>query len=519
MRQHQLRILREHVLSRALDNIKKMDEAGLRVSARNRILTYLTGDKTLSDEKQSLATQIARDALTDLRQHNEEITPFMLSYLSNDLASWIQKYRPSLLEEFETTIKASMKFDASQRINSLFELENGENLAAQRIRQQLDERGSLNGLYFWLEELMSRNSKEFEPLASEILTRAGQGQISFETLFWVSEIYFHPQTSGALKNRFLTTVVARTDPANFTVEPAPQMAYDLLTKILPFVQQFLPELYDQALNQNVAIRGSLSESQQAADARIKRLNESANPIEDLKSEAEAAKSKAKRNELLLHAAQLALDKKKFELCLDILGDVDIEVVAADQNSLQLYLDQFLKNFVAASLAGKAVDSAEKGAARIGASLARVEALNLIMRYYLKAGDKETAKGILLEASKIAGTGPDTAEKARSFFLLSVVSAYVDESRKADLLLSGVKALNNLPKPDTTAPNKTMYQTYVQRLDNSGYELTRGFQGLAKQDENSALALVDRLQKPDLKTLALIGILLGLDELLTQRTNE
>ena len=201
MREHQLRILREYVLSRVLDNIKKMDEAGLRVSARNQILAYLTSDKTLSDEKQALATQIARDALTDLRQHNKEISPFMLSYLANDLASWIQKYRPNLIEEFETTIKATMKVDASQRINSLFELENGDTLAAQRIRQQLAEQGSQNGLYFWLEELMSRNSKEFEPVASEILKRAGQGQISFETLFWVSEIYLHPQTSSALKNR------------------------------------------------------------------------------------------------------------------------------------------------------------------------------------------------------------------------------------------------------------------------------------------------------------------------------
>ena len=88
-----------------------------------------------------------------------------------------------------------------------------------------------------------------------------------------------------------------------------------------------------------------------------------------------------------------------------------------------------------------------------------------------------------------------------------------------MLLSGVKALNNFPKPDTTARDKTIYQTYVQRLDNSGYALTQGFQGLAKQDENSALALVDRLQKPDLKIFALIGILLGLDELLTEKTNE
>jgi hypothetical protein len=158
-----------------------MDEPGLRISARNQVLTYLTSEKKPSDEKQALATQIARDALTDLREHNEEITPFMLSYLSSDLVSWIQKHRPNLLEDFEKTINAIPKVDASSRIRSLFDLEGGDILAAKRIRQELEQHGSLNGLSFWLDELMTRKSKEFEPLALEVIARAGEGQISFET--------------------------------------------------------------------------------------------------------------------------------------------------------------------------------------------------------------------------------------------------------------------------------------------------------------------------------------------------
>src|SRR5687768_1110960 len=126
--------------------------------------------------------------MADLREHHEEITPFMLSYLSNDLASWIQSHRPDLIEDFEKTTKTIVKGDASQRIRSLFELEDGDVLAAKRIRQELENQGPLNALYFWLDELLARKSKEFEPVASEVVARAGQGQISFETLFWVSDI-------------------------------------------------------------------------------------------------------------------------------------------------------------------------------------------------------------------------------------------------------------------------------------------------------------------------------------------
>lgn len=514
LREHHLNVLREHVLARLVDTIKKMDEPGLRLSARNQLLTYLTTDETPSEAKQGLATQIARDAITDLRQHSQELNAFMLSYLSNDLRSWLQRHRPHLIEDFE---KRTMDGgDTAQHIRSLFELENGDTLAANRIRQNLDEQRSLNGLNFWLDELMRRNSKEFEPLASEILKRAEQGQVSFETLFWVSDIYLRPQTPAVLKKRFLTTVVMRTHTANFTVEPAPPMAYDLLTKVLPFVQQFVPELYDQALNQNVAIRVSLNESHLATEARIKRLKESASPIEDLKSEAESAKSKAERNELLLQAAQLAVEKKRFDLCLDILSDIDLAVPSVEPHHWQRGIDQILKKFVRASLAAKLTDQAEKGAARLGSSLTRVEALNLIMRFYLRISDRAAAQQILIEATKVAGSGSDPADEAKAFFLLSVACEQVDATKKADLLLSGVKALNSFSPPETTAREKPIYQTYVQRLDNSGYELIKGFQRLAKQDENSALALVEKLDKPDLRTFALIGILNGLHELLAKQ---
>jgi hypothetical protein len=513
---HQLQVLREHVLARVLENIKKMDEPGLRLSARNQVLGYLGSDKVAVDENSTLTTQIVREALEDLRRHYEEINSFMLSYLANDLRSWIQKHTPNLIEECEKTIKATVKPEASQHIRSLFELENGDTLAAKRIRQELEDQGSLNGLIFWLDELIKRNSKEFEPLASDIVTRAGQGQITFETLFWISDVYLRPQTSTGLKTRFLRTIVARTQIVDFAADPTRQFAYDLLTQALPFIQQFAPELYDQALNQSVAMRASLSETRLAAEARIKRLKESATPIEDLKSEAESAKSKAERNSLLLQAAELALEKQKLGLCLEILSEIDVDATASDQNLTQLSADQLLRNLVKASLTAKVPLVAEKGAARIGSLLIRVEALSLIMRYYVKLNEKEAALKILIEASKAADLGPDNSDKAKAFFLLSRFSDQVDVSRKADLLFVGVKALNNFSTPDTSARDRSAYQSYVQRLDNTGYELTKGFQSLTKQDQNSALALVERLQKPDLKTFALIGILLGLDGLRADR---
>lgn len=228
-------------------------------------------------------------------------------------------------------------------------------------------------------------------MASDVVERAGRGQISFETLFWVSDIYLRPQVSNTIRNRFLAAVIARTQPANFVAEPAPQFAHDLLAKLLPVIQQSSPQLYDQAQNHSFAIRAMLNERQLANDARIRRLKESVDPIGDLKSEADSTKTKVERNELLLQAAELALEKKKLQLCLDILDGLDITVAAADPN-WQLTIDQILKNLVRACLSEKMADLAEKGAARIGSILKKTENLSLIMLYYTKVNEKEAAEG-------------------------------------------------------------------------------------------------------------------------------
>jgi hypothetical protein len=518
LREQQLRVFQEHVLASTIDSIKKMDEAGLRLHARNQILTYLTKDKTPSDQEQALATQIALDALADLREHAEELNAFMFSYLSSDLRSWIQKYRPNLTEDFEKAVKANVKVDASEHIRSLFELEDGDILAARRIRQELENHGQLDGLHFWLDDLMTRKSKEFEPIASEVVARAERGQISFDNLFWASHLYLDPQVSATLRNRFLAAVVTCTQPANFVAEPAPQMAYDLLTTVLPYVQQSLPDLYEQALNQHVAMRASLSEKQLAEERRIKRLKESANPIDDLLSDADLAKTKSERNVLLLRAAELAVEKKKFDLCLDVLSKIEVDAVAAEAELLQYSIDRVLQIMVKTVLADKRTDLAEKAAARISSPFKKVESLSLTMRYLAKANEKADAQRVLTEASKVAASGPDDMEKARAFFLLSLICDAIDMTKKPDLLLSGIKVLNNLTSPDFTARDKTIYQNYVQRLDNIGYALTRSFKGLAKTDQNSALDLVEKLQKRDLRTFALIGILEGLDGLLSESSN-
>lgn len=519
LRKQRLRIFQDYILALTLDNIKNMEEPALRLSARNDILTYLSRDKTTYEQNRAPATKVALDALADFSGHTEEVPPFMADYFLGDLGAWIQKYEPKLSEKFQAAKNNKTGNSESSNIRALLELRDGDTLAAQRISQLLAVGQDVNGLIFYLDELIKRNSKKLEPLLWEVIAAAERGpNPSLETLYWVMQIYLSPQISKTIRQRFLSMVITRTQPANFIAEPAPKVAYDLLIGALPAIRELTPELYDQALIQSFALRSSMTERELAIEARARRLRESLNPIEDLVAEAEAAKSKVQRNELFAGAAHLALEEKKLSLCLDIVAKLDFDVDGVSPDFWRKWNDQFLKEFVKAALATKDTELAEKGAGRIVSPLARVEGLVLIMRYAGKTNDKTGAQRLLAEASKIASNVSSTVEKSKAFFLLSTTCDSADESQKAPLLESGIKALNNLPKPDSGVSDRKPYEQYVRNLDNAGNELRKSFKGLTKKDENGAIALAEKVQKPDLRTFAMIGILQGLDELLIATRN-
>jgi hypothetical protein len=514
LRKRQLRILHDNLLSRALDTIKKMDEVALRLSARNQLLAYLCEGKTVSDKHLSLKTNLALDAISDVGNNHREIPQFMLDYLSADLAALVEKYQPDLTEKLQAAKETAKSSKQALNIRSLFDLKHGDLLAAARIRQLLAQGEDIKELHFWLEDLRKQKSKEFEPLLREIIAFAERGPyISFETLFWVSPIYFHSEVPQPLQKSFAAMILSRTQPANFTFTRPPISAYELLSGALPRIHHLLPDYYERAVSQSLVLRTTIDQIQVASEERSKRLKESQSPIEELVREAEAAKTKLERNELMAEAAELALLKKKFDTCLDIVAKLDLEITFLDQVRFwQGWRNQFLKKFVKSAMAANEFESAERAALEMTACLAKVQAIVSLLRHWSEAGEKDTAHRIFVEAIRVAESTLDVFEKAKSFILLSILSDQVDESKKAQLLISSVKALNDLNKP-TTPRDQEPYQEYLRNLDSTGYQLIKGFKALMMSDEDAAIALADQLHKPDLRPFALIGILTGLNELL------
>jgi hypothetical protein len=516
LRKQQLRILHEGLLSRTVDSLKNMDEVALRLSARNQILTYLWETKVLTDRHLTLKKNLVLDSIADLTEHHHEIPPFMLDYLSADLAALVDKYQPDVAEKLKAANETAKSAKQAVSIRSLFELNNGDALGATRIRQLLAQGQDVKELNFWLADLRRQRSPEFEPLLRDVIAAAERGpQISFETLLWLNPICFQPEVPQPLRRSFAAMILSRTQPANFAITPAPQSAYELLSGALPFIQEVLPERYEQAVGQSLVLRTNINQAQLATEERAKRLKESQTPIDDLVQEAEAAKTKNERNELLAEAAELALRKEQFAISLDIVAKLDLEFTIPGQTGFwRNWKSQFLRKLVRTALTANQPEIAEKAAWGMTASLAKVQSLALIMSHWNEAADKGAARRLLIEAITVSSSIPDETEKAKAFLLLTINCDQVDESRKSELLLSSLKSLNAVNKP-TTPRDQTPYQEYVRSMDSIGHPLNQGFKALTTKDENAAIGLVVLVHKSDLRTFALIGILAGLTDLLAK----
>jgi len=349
------------------------------------------------------------------------------------------------------------------------------------------------------------------PLLSKIIDVAAQGQLSFETLLSVSDVYLRPQTPLALQQGFLRMVIARTQPFNLEQEPASQSAYYLLTNLLPAIKQVLPELYSQAVNQRLVVYASFNKDQLADEQRNERLNESSSASEDLMAEADLTQSKSKRNELLSQAAQLAMQSKKFPLCLEAIEKLDLDAPGMTPDFWNNWNDQFLRDFVKAVLAEKKPELAEQGTEHVVGPYPKVQCLVMISQYWTKAHDNSSARRLVLQATKVADATTDYVDKAKAFLLLSTLSSGPDSSEKTELLASAIKALNSVSIPKRSDDSRA-YQVYVWKLNGVEDQVVTQFKDLTRNGSEEALPLVERIDRPESRTFALLGILDGIRDL-------
>jgi hypothetical protein len=514
--QERVEVLRASLLSRLDDAVRLMDEPAMRVLIRLRIATYLWSKKAQSERFQGIAEREVEDALSDIAEHRGEISDGTESRLRNDLFAQIQLNSPALAAKLKKKYAFAEKVNSSDellRAYSLLNSPNGSTAAVASLKRLISNGQDLGmDLGFFLDRLEREDSSELLPLLSYILAaeQSRPGAVSLTTLEYISRFYLRDDRPHSLKLNFLTAVVNATrDPSAFSDVPRLRQARNFLNNLVPLLGRLSPVLYEQAMVQLSVISSRLPPENVSMQSIAERVKRSQDPLEAWIEEADSPENKVFRNDILTEAAQLALEKKKLELAIDIVSKIEIK--DEDKNT-PLWRAQFLEDVSDSALKVGKPDIARRAEERIEDVLTRTQALRKIVIYYLQTGDAASAEEFLGTALKLAASIVKASDRAAAYLDLTEACQRLDEGKLYDVISLAVKAINGMDAPDTQdKPGSPKRDGYARELSALSWRLTPAFQSLVSRNEDDAFYFAEAIQRREMRAAALLGIYMGLPD--------
>jgi hypothetical protein len=498
------------LLVQVLDQTKAMDECALRTLLRLRVSTYLWSSQSEEDAKE--AERVAMQAVADLDENKGSMPAGMATWMRSQLVAEIELHAPALAERLRKQDASDHEATRNQFDSAYSMLKNSNEVkpSVEAMRRALNS-GSDPGmiLLFFLGQLEQKQPTEIPGLLESIISVQEQkpDTFSLQTLTFLRDFCIREANPPQLQTRFLTAafnavLTASTSPDRTQLT----QAYELLTSLLPAMQRLSPSLYAMAVPQAAAM--ARLDSQQLDLVEIhRRVEQSSDPVSQLITEANDAKNKAIRNDLLVEAAQRALGDGRLRLAIDVVADIDFK---EEQKGEQRWRDQFLLDVIKSAIGKKDMDTAKYGTGKIKSPLERASALQEMARYFFESRDLSNATQILNDALKLILDSETSPAKALS--LLNIVSEFtkVDDSRVVEVTQLAIKAINRIPTPDRSdKPGSNSHNEYVKSLVAVASTLIPLFESLARKDEQRALSLTGEIERREVSAPALFGTSIGI----------
>lgn len=509
--------LRASLLSRIDDSVDVMDEPAMRALIRLRIATYLWSKRGPSPGLQAIAEREVEDALADIRAHKDEIPDNTEIWLHNELLAQVRLNAPALAARLKNKYPdpdPESPDDAFRQAYSLLNSPEGQSAALASLRRLVSSAQDPGpNLVFFLDRLEQQHSDALFPLLFDILAveQGHPGTISLTTLEYVSRFYLQDDAPGILKVRFLGAVVEATrDVYAFPDAAHLLQARDFLRNVAPSIERLSPPLYARAMAQLSIISSRVPPDNVSMSTIAERVKRSQDPLDAWLAEADSPDNKFFRKDILREVAQLALEKKKFELAIETISKIEIR--DEDKNA-RMWRAQFLAEVVDSALKSRNPEVARHAEARIEDSLPRTEALKKIAGYYFEAGNVPSAQQVLLEALKLAVSIEPASDRAAAYLDLSEAYSQVDASKVYEVISLAVKAVNGISTPNPEdKPGSAKRDAYARDLTALSWRLTPAFRSLVSRNEDDALYFADAIQRREMRAAALLGIYIGLAEI-------
>jgi hypothetical protein len=511
----------EAVMGSLRDQIKALDEPALRVFLRLRAAKFLWTEK--SDAASRAAEAMASEALIDIQEHTDEIPSLYVKLFRREALAALQLHTPAAAARLIKKYDLESTGNGFDTAYELLGQKEGISKAVELMQRSIRSGGELSdsNLNFFLSRLDETQPTETTRLLADIITAAERtpGNYPVEFLFGVANKYVYRNATPAdLQARFLTLFIRAT--ANPAALPPTQqtLAYNLLKANLPLIERLLPALYAQANAQMAALAPSLPKQTSESENAQNNIKSSSDPLDQMITEAEAAKDESLKRSLLAEAAQKALDKDKLKLAVDLIMKIKPQDKTDEENFIS-YRDQFLGDVVRKAISKKEYDALAYAAANIRDPLQHSSALQRLALAFYEAQDLGRAREIVDEAYKLIESANDDARKAASLLNLATFFLKIDELRVLPTTQASIKIINSLPSPkQEEKAGGELRRQYVQTLLQISYNLVPVFQRLAQKDEAGTLALANRLQRPELKAAAILGASMGIPAVSVQASS-
>lgn len=483
--------------------IKQLDRGAVRVFLRLRLATLLWSEH--NPKFAGVATALTIGGLEDLDAEKDLIPAIYATQFRRDLIALLEIHAATLAKKYKDKDPPSSR-DTIDSAYSLLNTQGQENLAINMLKRHVTESQLSSNDADWemIELFLSRLQKDHPDRLPDVLfslmsaEENKPGTVSVRGFFYIAHFYLDVNSTIELKRTFVAAAIKATAHSYLSADPNELTdTYDLLRIVLPLASSLAPNVYSEASAQMSSLMVRLSRRQEREEIES-RIKNSDDPLGTMVSEAKAASDIGLMDELLSEAAQESLAAGKLELALEAAMSLSPE------GKHHQWRDQFLAQLVKSALDKEDPEFAASVISKIDDRSTRATALQMLSSHFQNSSDPTKATNIFSEELRTIDSVDDKTERAVAFLRTLPLFLQLNDGPITNFTDRAIAYVNAVPGPPDSGDREANNQYISKTAMPLAWRLLHDFQLLSERDESTALAVLDQIQRPELRLVARLG---------------
>lgn len=435
---------RAFALSVLKPDLAALEDAPLKCSFRLQIAKFIFEKKVTNYFE--VANNFVADCLEDVDKNSNQFSESETAFWRSHLISLLRVNSPEIAPKFE---EKHLKPNQDNNLSNFQELSLSKDSATivNRLISEIQKGKVSPDIIFIVTTLQQENSEASARLLEALLpffentTKINDFALVLNAL---SSYYISKSTPLELRKRFLLFAIrlgqkALLEQANSRLA---EFSRNILRLSLPKIEETIPSHYPQALAIFSTLDSKLANENREKEEAYRRIRESKDKLQQTIVEAEAAENEALKEEFWRKAADIALQRKKTRLAVDLIMKIE-----SDGELFQEWRNQFLKDeILSVGLKEKDFESAEYVIRHLQIPKERGDALLKVASKYLELKATQESSEKLDEALKAVEKAEAEVSKIEIMFRAVPIAIKLDKLKAFEIANSAVNIANKIPTP-------------------------------------------------------------------------